>query len=227
MPFTIGPKIHNVIPSPLKNLIHDFFSLTDWKGLYLSGGTCLAEYYFGHRISIDMDIFTPERTLFEQAKRYFQDPRSFPRGAVTEIRVTPHLAQYLYKAKGTTEPVKVDLMLDIAVRLANPLKVGPVTIDSLDDLLANKIGCLVQRSEVKDYLDLYYLIPASHLMAKEIIAIGQKKEGGLDPLILANQMGFLFAKPAPEKSILGKTDWADCQQFFKKFQKECLELIRP
>ena len=66
MPFAIGPKIHNVIPAPLKQLVEEFFSGADWRGLYLSGGTCLAEYYFGHRISVDMDLFTADAALFAQ-----------------------------------------------------------------------------------------------------------------------------------------------------------------
>ncbi|HCU25598.1 MAG TPA: hypothetical protein DF383_11335, partial [Deltaproteobacteria bacterium] len=39
LPFNIGPKIHNVIPADLKQLIEEFFSLRNWKGLYLTGGT--------------------------------------------------------------------------------------------------------------------------------------------------------------------------------------------
>lgn len=84
-----------------------------------------------------------------------------------------------------------------------------------------------RRSDVKDYLDLYYLIPASHLMAKEVIELGRKREAGLDPLILAHQVDFVLGKEPPEPALLGKTDWRELQLFFQKFQKECLELIRP
>lgn len=227
MPFTIGPRIHNVVPGPLRRLIDEFFRLTDWKGLCLSGGTCLAEYYFGHRISIDMDIFALEEAVFHEAQLSLKDARSFSSGRVTAERIAPHLAQFLFHPEGEAEPIKIDLMLDLPIRLSPPLKVGDVWIDSLDDLLANKLGCLIQRSDAKDYIDLFYLISASHLTARELIDLGCKKEGGLDPLIAAQQIEFIFQSPRPPAQFLGQTDWNELQFFFGKLQKEFLELIRP
>lgn len=227
MPFAIGPKVHNVIPKSLKGLIEAFFSLIEWKDLYLTGGTCLAEYYFGHRISADMDLFAQNREAFQEAIKAFQDPASLKGGSVDTKRLTPHLAQFLFHPNGAAEPIKVDLMLDIATHIAAPIRVGPVWIDSLEDLLINKLGCLVQRNDVKDFIDLFYLIPSSNLTAKELIELGSKKGGGLDPLIAAQQIDFIFHEPPPEKAILGRTNWNELQLFFKKFQKECLDVIRP
>ena len=228
MPFNIGPKIHNVIPAPLRSLVDTFFSLVDWKGaLYLTGGTCLAEYYFGHRLSKDMDLFTADKAIFADARKFMVDKASFRQGSIEEIRVTPYIAQFNYFHQGSKEPIKIDLVLDIAVHLASPLAVGPVWIDSLEDMLSNKMGCMVSRNEVKDYLDLFYLLPSSHLTAREAIELGRQKEGGIDPLILANQMEFIFHREPPDRALLGKTDWNEFQLFFQKFRKECLELIRP
>lgn len=227
MPFTIGPRIHNVIASPLRSLIDDFFSLTDWKGLYLTGGTCLAEYYFGHRMSYDMDLFTAEESLFKEAIRMLEDPASFSSGKVTKQRTSPHLAQFLFQSKSDRQPIKVDIMLDTAPHFLPSLQVGNVWIDSLDDLLANKLGCMVQRNEVKDYLDLFYLIPASHMTTKELVVHALKKEGGFDPVIVAGQMEFLLRAPPPEAALLGRTPWDDLQLFFQKVQRELLELVRP
>ena len=118
-------------------------------------------------------------------------------------------------------------MLDLPTRLAPPVRLGSVLIDSLEDLLANKLGCLIQRSDVKDFLDLFHLVPASHLTTRELFDIGRQKEAGLDPLIVANQVEWIFDAPPPEPSLLGATDWEELKLFFRKFQKECLELIRP
>lgn len=227
MPFTIGPKIHNVIPSELKTLIEDFFSLTDWKGLYLTGGTCLAEYYFGHRLSVDVDLFTHEQVLFQEGKASLAAPAGLKHGTVSEIRVTPHIAQYTYRPNGSGLAIKIDLVFDVVPRISDPLQVGAVWVDSLEDILSNKVGCLVSREEVKDYLDLYYLIPSSHLSTKEIIALGKLKEGGLDPLILAHQIEFILKRDLPPQELLGKIPWLDLQLSFRKFQKECLDLIAP
>ena len=69
MPSPIGIKKHRVIDEDLQRAIEDFFGAADWNGLYLTGGTCLAEYYFGHRLSVDMDLFTQKRELFTAAER--------------------------------------------------------------------------------------------------------------------------------------------------------------
>jgi hypothetical protein len=231
MPFVIGPKTHNIISPSLKVLIEEFFGIMDWKGVFLSGGTCLAEYYFGHRISFDMDLFAIDQGIFNQARLALSDPKSFSTGAISTVRTTPHLDQFLFQPKTGSDPIKIDLMLETSPRLSTPLKVETVWIDSLEDLLSNKLGCIVQRSDIKDYIDLYYLIPASHLTMKELIEVGQKKEGGLDPLIMAQQIEYLLKNPSLETGIrpilIKPIDWADLLLFFKKIQKECLELIRP
>ena len=227
MPFTIGPKNHNILPPSLKHLIEGFFSLQDWEGLYLTGGTCLAEYYFGHRLSMDMDLFTAREDIFREVITTFSVENILPGGKVEIIRSTPHLVQSMYSPHAECVPIKIDLMLEVTPHLSPPLKVGFVWIDSLEDLLANKLGCLIQRNDVKDYLDLYYLIPTSHLTTKELIIHGQKKAGGLDPLIVAEQMEFIFHSSPPEASLLGKTDWDDLKLFFRKLQKEAFDMIRP
>ncbi len=40
-----------------------FATLPDQEQFYLAGGTALAEYYLGHRLSFDLDFFTGEATL--------------------------------------------------------------------------------------------------------------------------------------------------------------------
>lgn len=227
MPFTIGPKHHNVIPADLQDLIDLFFSLKSWKMFFLTGGTCLAEYYFGHRLSEDVDLFTTSPEELEEARKLLTDPR-FPHHAqLREIRATSYLVQFLYRKTPETAPIKMDIVLDTAPRISPPVPLNSVQIDSLDDILSNKMGCIISRNAVKDYLDLYQLIPASHLTTRELIDIGLVKEGGLDPIVITNQIEFIFHIEPPASAILGKANWHDLQLFFRKFQKECFDLIRP
>ncbi len=227
MPFTIGPKHHKVIPKDLQDLINAFFSLERWKDFHLTGGTCLAEYYFGHRLSEDLDLFTASPEEFEEVKRLLKDPRNALCSQLTEIRLTPTILQFLYRKDPKADPIKMDLVLDTAPRVSTPILFENVRLDSLEDILANKIGCMISRNVEKDYLDLYQLLPASHLTMREAVDLGLVKEGGLDPLVIAHQMEFIFHVPPPAPQVLGKADWNDLQLFFKKIQKECFDLIRP
>lgn len=215
------------MPQELKALIRQFFVLRNWQGLYLTGGTCLAEYYFGHRLSVDMDLFTQDKALFQEAQPYFLDPSSFPEGAVSKLRETPYICQYQYQHRSQSPAIKIDLVLDFVPQVGEPFLVEGVWINNLDDILSSKMGCLISRNETKDYLDLFRLIPASHLTTRELIDLGLVKEGGLDPLILANQMEFLQRAKQPSADFLGETDWEELKLFFQKFRKECLDLVRP
>lgn len=209
-------------------MIESFFALQDWTGLWLTGGTCLAEYYFGHRQSDDMDIFTHDAQLFEEAGRAIRiSSLKETGGHIEELRKTSYIHQFHCRFQNLEEPIKIDLVLDLPIRITPAIHFGSVWLDSLDDILCNKLGCIVSRNAVKDFLDLYYLIPASHLTTKELIELGTRKEGGLDPLVMANQMEWIFGQLPPAPDLLAKTDWKELQFFFKKFQKECLDLIQP
>ena len=43
-----------------RSFIAAFATLPDQAQFYLAGGTALAEYYLGHRLSFDLDFFTAE-----------------------------------------------------------------------------------------------------------------------------------------------------------------------
>ena len=43
--------------------LHFFARLPDQERFYLTGGTALSEYYLGHRLSYDLDLFTSEADL--------------------------------------------------------------------------------------------------------------------------------------------------------------------
>ena len=46
-----------------KEFIQILASLPDKDQFYLAGGTALAEYYLGHRLSFDLDYFTGTENL--------------------------------------------------------------------------------------------------------------------------------------------------------------------
>jgi hypothetical protein len=52
-----------LLTSVQREFLAAFASLPDHVHFYLAGGTALAEYYFGHRLSVDLDLFTAEESL--------------------------------------------------------------------------------------------------------------------------------------------------------------------
>lgn len=52
------PTPHNLLTPLQRAFIQVFSQLPDQQHFYLTGGTALAEYYLGHRLSYDLDFFT-------------------------------------------------------------------------------------------------------------------------------------------------------------------------
>ena len=223
---TSGPKNHGVVSHNVVSAIEGFFGERNWQGLWLTGGSCLAEYYFGHRVSIDIDLFTTDQDSVEAARVTIQDGQVFAAvGEVETVRVSPSFCQFLLRCHDG-ETVKIDLVKDIPICLDEKVRCGHVCLDSLLDLASNKMGCLVHREDVKDFVDLYYLLPHLGLGAREALDLGLEKERGLDPLILAAQMELLQTQPRPD-FLLPATPWDDVQSFFRTLREEMLRLIQP
>ncbi|MBI4236888.1 MAG: nucleotidyl transferase AbiEii/AbiGii toxin family protein [Deltaproteobacteria bacterium] len=217
-----GVKRHNVIGDRLWNAIVHFFAVQDWRGLFLTGGTCIAEFYFGHRVSIDIDLFTADRALFTAARNLLQQPDFFPGERVELVRSFPDFSQFLLHYRGH-EPLKLDLVFDHPPAVGEKLCVDRIWIDSLPDLVANKLGCIINRNEVKDYLDLFYLLPAINLPPAELLALGQRKDAGLDALVLAYQLRYIQTVPTAPPYFLANVPWPHVQASFQHLHDALLD----
>ena len=221
-----GPRKHGVVSPEVVAAIEAFFALSDWEGLWLSGGTCLAEYYFGHRVSVDIDLFTADDDLFRAARTLLNRPDALAAvGEMETIRTDVHLGQFLLRCGGD-RTVKVDLVRDVPVVLDRKVRCGKVWLDSLPDLAANKIGCLLHREDVKDYVDLYFLLPHLGLTAGEAVELGLKKDAGLDPLILAEQMRYVSRQPRPD-FLRTAVPWENVKDYFRTLREDLLRLVEP
>ena len=56
-----------------KRVISTLICITDFSHFYLTGGTALAEFYFGHRKSYDLDIFTSQVGLILPFSRLVEE----------------------------------------------------------------------------------------------------------------------------------------------------------
>lgn len=225
MQSNIGARRHNVIEKDVRDAIDIFFESADWKGIYLTGGTCISEFYFGHRLSVDIDLFTQDEKLFEAARHQLMRSDFFPIGKTEAKRTLPGFCEFLLKRK-KGDPIKIDLMLDIPVTLGEKVRCGKAWLDSLPDLLSNKVGCIIQRQDVKDYIDLFYLIPSLNVAAGELADIGRKKDAGMDPLILADQLTYIQRVDHAPEIFLANVPWRQIQGFFAHLRGELLNSVR-
>lgn len=126
------------------------------KKFYLTGGTALSAIYFHHRESEDLDFFSEEEFNDDEIIQFINKVSSL---LGTKIKMTrrDRMAIFILK-KGNAQIIKLDFVQDPFKRLKYGKKIQGISIDGLEDIGANKLMTITQRSEVKDFVDLYFLL---------------------------------------------------------------------
>ncbi len=162
------------------------------KDFYLTGGTALAAFYLQHRLSEDLDFFT-------------ETPGGIGRVPPLLKRITRQMKAKLVLGRRfetlfecalvrkTGEKVEMDFALDMPGRLKPILrhKSWGLRVDNRTDIACNKLSALYERSEPKDFVDVYW-IHKRFLRLDRLIRLARQKYPGLDDYGLA--MAFLKVK---------------------------------
>jgi len=119
-----------------------------WR-YYLTGGTALAAFHLQHRLSDDLDLFAEEPAPIEELLAFLRE-HGFPRPDYQHV--FDRRIFLLHRPDGS---LKVEFTRYPFPRLETGLLVEGLRIDSLCDILANKLVALTDRSEPKDLVDLY------------------------------------------------------------------------
>jgi len=146
------------------------------EGFYLGGGTALSFFYFQHRVSLDIDLFTQDYS----AKRIMEivglieDKTRQNVELIDEINKPEFARMKVFMVNFTGDiRIKVDFVEDF-VRLLEPLNtVNGIPVLSLKDIYLRKVFAIAGtgvssgmtgreiiaggREEAKDFFDVYYL----------------------------------------------------------------------
>ena len=126
------------------------------SNFYFTGGTALNAFYLHHRGSEDLDFFSEQNfdsqiiiaKVNSWAKKY-----SFE----IDLRQVENINVFILEFP-SKEEVKVDFVTHPYKRIEKGKFVNNFTIDSLADIATNKLLTINQRTEVKDFVDLYFLL---------------------------------------------------------------------
>jgi predicted nucleotidyltransferase component of viral defense system len=166
---------HNEVLRPGQKHLLEAFARSRLAGsFYLSGGTALAAFHLGHRLSDDLDFFTELEVPVEAVL-------DFLGGLGMGVPDYQHLFDrrifLLPEARGTT--LKVEFTRYPFARCAAGLEVDGVRVDSLRDILANKLLVLTERSEPKDLVDLYVGLHAPGASALDALVLDAERKFGV------------------------------------------------
>lgn len=144
--------------TPKQRIIFDEFRNNYYlkNNFYFTGGTALSAVYFKHRLSEDLDFFTP---------------RKFDNLAILDLLNSwgkKHNFKFLLKEQEVVriyliefddgEKLKLDFGYYPYERVEAGKVIESVNVDSLIDIAINKLSTIMQRTEIKDFVDLYFLL---------------------------------------------------------------------
>jgi hypothetical protein len=164
--------------TPIQSAIIKLFaSLPDKEQLFLAGGTALAEYYLGHRISRDVDIFTGVDGLVLPLSHQVEMTAPEFDLNVSVLRRMNTFVQFLFTLGNDT--LKVDLAMDSPYHLFPP-DISPegLPVSSYPDLASDKLLAFFGREEPRDAVDLYFILKRTPL--SEILKQAKEKDTGFD-----------------------------------------------
>ena len=143
---------------------------------YLTGGTALAEFYFHHRISEDLDFFSEEEFDTTYITLFFTKNKEKIGFQEFDLQRKPN--RFIYFLHFGKEKLKVDFAFYPFPRIRADLgkRFGALKIDSVFDIATNKVFTLFQHPRLRDYIDLYFIfkeIPGFDL--EELVAYARNK----------------------------------------------------
>ena len=98
---------------------------------------------------------------------------------------------------GADGEVDIDLVFDAVADVDGPDSVEDVQVESLADLRANQLTCVLSRSEPRDLVDLLFLDRAGYPPEADL-ALALAKDGSIDPGVLAWLLAEFPIEPLPQ-----------------------------
>jgi predicted nucleotidyltransferase component of viral defense system len=195
-------------------------------GAYLAGGTALY-FYLHHRLSIDLDFFSPQSIKPEiiayKMKESLED-------ADVEIMEKDSLIVFLtrHKIKCSLFYLPYELLAETTQYSIQGGTSCPLA--SFQDIEAMKALAVSQRGSAKDFVDLFFLLQRTRHTFNDVALQVQIKYGlnkGYDYHLKTSLAYFddadkeasqiLLAEPGDQIRPISKKEWDDIKQFFVGF----------
>jgi hypothetical protein len=181
----------NACTSLKRDFLRAWFSQE--QRFFLTGGSALGLFYLDHRHSYDLDLFTNVEVEGKEVQNLVLRVSSQIDAACEALRSAPDFHRFRL-TRGEEREI-VDIVIDRAPQLdAIKADFDGIRVDTLREIIANKLTTLLGRSELKDVVDLFFLERAGHdLLAA--IPDARSKDQGWEPAVVAM---LLAARHVPE-----------------------------
>jgi len=180
---------------------------------YLAGGTALA-LQIGHRVSIDLDFFTPE--VFDERKlaEVLTSHIGFAKTGIAKLTIW-----------GTIVRTKFSMFYYEYPLLEKTIPFEGLQLASLSDIAAMKIHAIEDRGTRRDFIDVYFLSKTFKL--KEMVDLYRKKYAISNDRLYGTLRALDYFTDAEMETLMPrmliKTNWNEVKAYF---QNEVKSLAR-
>ncbi|RUM44149.1 MAG: hypothetical protein DSY35_02550 [Desulfurobacterium sp.] len=157
------------------------------NAFYLTGGTALSRFYFHHRLSEDLDLFTATENIKTAVPRIVKIIEDL--GYSVSVKSTSVTFGRIFVSLEGKEKLKIDLVADYP--LEKPKAVKDFFIDTIKNIAVNKIVAFEDRAELKDLVDLFYIVKEGKIDLNEILELADRKRVPVpyEELLTINTLG--------------------------------------
>jgi hypothetical protein len=198
-----GAWHRKVIPASTETTLCSLRDAHLLEHFYLAGGTALA-LQFGHRLSLDLDFFSPELFNEESLLQHLQTLAGFAVAAKAPYTLHVTVQETKVSFLGYAYPVLFPTHKFLDVAVADPR-----------DIACMKVSAIASRGTKRDFIDLY--VSAEHYGLKEILRLFDQKYTRTHYSmihILKSLTFFTDAEKDPMPHMLVTLDWDKVKQFF-------------
>ena len=187
---------------------------------YLTGGTALSAFYLEHRLSEDLDLFTETDVGIEVILAFV---KSLP--GVRDVQYERKYERKIFLLDyANTKPMKVEFTRYPFSRIEPGPIIASVQIDSLQDILVNKLMAMTDRVDAKDYIDLYCAFRSHPELELQKLLEQTTTKFGVKGVhhILAGR----FLQPLPPLGVLSmrrQLDREDMARFYSQHAKTWID----
>jgi hypothetical protein len=209
--------------TPLK---HDFLKSFFKKSqdFFLTGGSALGVFYYDHRLSYDLDLFTVKDIDWHFLEKLFISVAEEINAEYKSITKAPFFHRYELKREKDKEII--DFVIEKVPQIDKDKKTfDMIKVDTQLEIGINKICTLLSRTELKDVIDLYFLVK-NGFDIKGNIEKAKLKDGGVEPAIISYLLSQFKISTLPDYMI-EKVSIEELEKFVSDIKKLMAEIAYP
>ena len=209
-----GLRIHREAAGPgVLSALDALGAALSGRDFYMAGGTALA-LFEGHRISVDVDLFSKE----------MKDPESLLRTLESDLDGIENAAVGRGALSLILAGVRIDLIAYRYPLLERPVEVCDhwLPLASRDDIAAMKLAALTARGARKDFIDLWTLLTRRNTLEHYLEAFEAKYSNRDLGHVLRSLTYFDDAEDEPWPQLIVPVDWEGLKEDFRTWVRALL-----